>query len=192
MPKLMTETVASKSFVMAGLICLTLGTLAIGVFRAASWAGAELFDPPAVYLTWQRDPTTTMTIQWHSVTERDDLVQYQRLDEAMWHTAVGSHHPMPYSDRTVHVVELTDLSPGTDYRFRFGEDSVEFRFRTLSLSEPIRFIEGRDAMQRLDRYQAICRQAATQDPMFVVIGGDLAYDNGDPNNAARWYEWFDV
>ncbi|MFQ5932373.1 MAG: fibronectin type III domain-containing protein, partial [Nitrospiraceae bacterium] len=124
----------------------------VGVSKAGAAGKAKLFDPPAVYLTWQRDPTTTMTVQWHSVGAREDVVQYQRLDERGWHTTVGTHHPMPHSDRIVHVAELTDLEPGTDYRFRFGENSVAFTFRTMSRDarRPIRFVVGGDTMDPLD------------------------------------------
>ncbi len=113
--------------------CLALSCARVGVPKSALEKGAAPFDPPAVYLTWLHDPTTTMTIQWHSNGGRDDDVQYQRLDERVWHTANGSHHPMPHSDRIVHVAELTGLKPGTDYRFRFklGDDASCFSFLSL-------------------------------------------------------------
>ena len=153
------------------------------------------FDPPAVYLTWQRDPTTAMTIQWHSQGARDDVVEYQRLDERAWHTVTGSHHPMPYSDRIVHVAELTGLTPGTDYRFRFGGHSAEFRFRSMpgDAREGIRFVVGGDTMDGFDLfdewYEETLRVVAQQDPMFAVIGGDIAYANGASKEVKRWYRW---
>ncbi|MFQ5961908.1 MAG: purple acid phosphatase family protein [Candidatus Methylomirabilales bacterium] len=167
----------------------------VGVSKAAAAGKAKLFDPPAVYLTWQHDPTTTMTVQWHSDAGRDDFVQYQKLGERVWHTAVGTHHPMPHSDRVVHVVELTGLEPGTDYRFRFGEKSVAFTFRTMprDARRPIRFVVGGDTMDPLDfldeGFEATCRLAAQQEPMFAVIGGDIAYANGSPKRVKRWYRW---
>lgn len=30
-------------------------------------ARAEPFDPSGILLTWQRDPSTTMTVDWHSI-----------------------------------------------------------------------------------------------------------------------------
>lgn len=177
-----------------GAVYLTLFALAAGTVPAASVDPAP-FDPPAVYLTWQRDPTTTMTIRWHSVGPSERVVQYQRLDERTWHTAAGSQHPMPFSDRTVHVAELEGLAPGTDYRFRFGEDSVVFTFRTMPRNpeEPIRFVVGGDTMEAFDlleeEFEATCRLAARQDPMFAVIGGDIAYANGSPKLVGRWYRW---
>lgn len=175
--------------------CLALSGVLAGVPRTATAQNAERFDPPAVYLTWQRDPTTTMTIHWHSGEGGSDDVQYRRLDQEVWHRIRGSHHPMPYSDRIVHVVELTDLLPGTDYRFRFGENSAEFKFRTMpaDMSKPIRFVVGGDTMGDFDMfgewYENTCRLVAKQDPMFTVIGGDIAYANGEAKSVRRWYRW---
>ncbi|MFQ5802430.1 MAG: fibronectin type III domain-containing protein [Candidatus Methylomirabilales bacterium] len=189
-------TISKVMFVaIVGVGCLTLSSVLAGVPKAAPENNAEPFDPPAVYLTWQHDPTTTMTIQWHSNGGRDDGVQYQRLDERVWRTTRGSHHPMPHSGRTVHTAELTDLMPGTDYRFRFGENSVEFKFRTMpsDMSKPIRFAVGGDTMDGFDMldewYEETCRLVAKEDPMFTVIGGDIAYANGNGKLVKRWYRW---
>lgn len=165
------------------------------VSTVASGDTSTPFDPPAVYVTWQRDPTTTITIQWHSGAGQDDAVQYQRLDGGGWRTATGSHHAISYSDRMVHVVELTGLEPGTDYRFRFGEDSAIYTFRTMprDASTPIRFVVGGDTMAPLDLldegFETMSRLVAKQGPMFVVIGGDIAYADGHPKEVQRWYRW---
>lgn len=37
------------------------------LLAAVSAAGAEPFDPSGIVLTWQRDPSTTMTVAWHSI-----------------------------------------------------------------------------------------------------------------------------
>ena len=191
------RTVQSRvtGIVVVGAACLTLSCVQAGVSEPASEKGAMPFDPPAVYLTWQRDPTTTMTVQWHSDGGRDDVIQYLRLDERVWHTVIGAHHPMPYSDRIVHVAELTGLEPGTEYRFRFGTNSVAFTFRTMprDVSKPIRFVVGGDTMESFDAldvwFEECRRLVAEQDPMFTVIGGDIAYANGDPKLVKRWYRW---
>ena len=191
------RTVQSRvaGIVVVGAACLTLSCVRAGVSEPASEKGAKPFDPPAVYLTWQRDPTTTMTVQWHSDAGGDDVVQYQRLDQRVWATVIGSHHPMPHSDRIVHVAELTGLEPGTEYRFRFGIHSVAFTFRTMprDVSKPIRFVVGGDTMESFDAldvwFEECRRLVAEQDPMFTVIGGDIAYANGDPKLVKRWYRW---
>ena len=195
MPGLRTQKPRLVAKAMVGVLCLALPSVRVGGSTASPSDAAKPFDPPAVYLTWQHDPTTTMTVRWHSVEAREDVVQYQRVGEQHWRTIIGSHHPMPFSDRTVHAAELTGLEPGTDYRFRFGENSVAFTFRTMPRDprRPIRFVVGGDTMEPLDLldegFEDTCRLAAKQDPLFAVIGGDIAYANASPKLVKRWYRW---
>ncbi len=159
----------------------------------------NLFDPPALYLQWQRDPTTTMTVHWHTTNRADAVLQYRQSGQTIWHNAQGSSVPMPDTDsgRMIHTVELTGLSPKTDYRIRFGEQSKVFKFRTMpkDLSQPIRFIEGGDVYHQRDWMDEMNALAAKFDPSFVVIGGDLAYANNrpedKPENVQRWYDFFE-
>lgn len=197
MPMLRMRTIQAQLalIVLVGAVCLARSSVPAGASKSAADGGAKPFDPPAVYLTWQHDPTTTMTVQWHSVEVREDVVQYQRVSEQHWRAVIGSHHPMPFSDRTVHAAELKGLEPGTDYRFRFGEDSVTFTFRTMPRDprNPIRFVVGGDTMGSFDMidewFEDTCRLAAKQDPLFAVIGGDIAYANASPKLVKRWYRW---
>src|SRR5580704_15979319 len=104
---------------------------------------SELYDPISVYLTWQRKPDTTMTVQWISTVDRtQDIVEYQSLNETTWHQARGMHAKLPgVYDYLVHRVELSGLEPGTDYRFRTGSDALTFKFRTMpsNADGPIKF-----------------------------------------------------
>ena len=54
-------------------------------------AGEDRYEPEGLYLTWQRDPTTTMTIDWHSIAEEDR--PYARTPRLLasgdWDTANG-------------------------------------------------------------------------------------------------------
>lgn len=155
------------------------------------------YDPVALYLTWQRQPDTTMTIQWISEASRhDDLVEYQRLGESHWKSAKGSHAPMPEKyPFLIHRLELAHLLPDSDYRFRIGPDGVIYKFRTMpsAMTSPIRFVVGGDIYRDgWDLLEKMNKQAARLDPMFVLVGGDLAYNEKGPNiykHAPRWLEW---
>lgn len=159
----------------------------------------NLFDPPALYLQWQRDPTTTMTVHWHTTNMADSVLQYRAADQKEWRDEKGSSVLMPDTDsgRRIHTVELTRLKPKTDYIFRFGAQSKEFKFRTMpkDLSAPVRFIEGGDVYHQRDWMDNMNALAAKFDPAFVLIGGDLAYANNrpedKPENVQRWYDFFD-
>jgi hypothetical protein len=159
----------------------------------------NLFDPPAVYLQWQRDPTTTMTVHWHTTNQTETALQFRASNQKAWQDIKGSNVPMPdtNSGRTIHTVELTGLNAKTDYIFRFGAESKEFKFRTMpkDLSQPVRFVEGGDVYHQRDWMDDMNKLAAKFDPSFVLIGGDLAYANNrpedKPENVQRWYDFFD-
>ncbi len=151
---------------------------------AVSPGDASPFHPNTLFLTWQRDPTTTMTIQWIGVRgETDDTaIRYVAapltpLD--VWQTQATEARPYPLSDLKVFRAELTGLRPGTDYLFRIGKQSPAYRFRTMpaKATDTIHFISGGDCGVNAHTV-ANNIQAARQDPMFAVIGGDLGYDNG--------------
>jgi acid phosphatase type 7 len=101
---------------------------------------------------------------------------------------------MPYSERTTHTGEITGLQSGATYRFRFGPDSKTYTFRTMPAraDRPIRFATGGDTMHRKEWLEKTNRQALKYDPDFVMLGGDLAYENGDPKQVQRIYDWLDA
>jgi hypothetical protein len=153
------------------------------------------FRPSTLFLTWQRDPTTTMTIQWvGTVGETADTKVYYRplMSPAAaavgllpigvatpWKTQAPALKPYPMTDFKVFRNELTGLMPGTDYEFRIGKRSPTYRFRTMpaKATNALQFISGGDCGVNV---HAVANniQAARQDPMFAVVGGDLGYDNG--------------
>ena len=207
-----------KRLIFAVALSAFLSSIALGIQVRATEAGSEKFDPPALYLTWQGDPMTTMTIRWHSMPHDScaSVVKYQRFNETTgdstsWNSTEGCHYPMTYSDRIVHVVELDGLDSGAVYRFRLGENgknSDVFKFRTMprDLTKEVRFIVGGDTYGkgkwwcpciRGDQYYYnLLRknnlQASKKSPMFVVIGGDFAYANGEEGEVERWYKWLDA
>ena len=145
------------------------------------FAKQPTFEPTALFLTWQRDPTTTMTIQWIG-SDKDAAgrpVWYSKEGTNAWRMATGTSRPFPKTERAIIRTELSDLEPGTEYLFRVGLDSAEQRFRTMpaKATNTIHFVSGGDAGIGAHPVQTN-RLAAAQSPMFVVIGGDLAYENG--------------
>lgn len=153
----------------------------------------DFFDPAAIFLTWQSDPATTMTIDWHTTPEYHDrpvIFHYKKVGDREWIETIGNYRGFPHSDRRINRIELRRLEPATAYRFRFGEDSREYYFRTMpeDLNEPITFVTGGDTSH--ERHE-MTEVAMTYDPDFILWGGDLAYANGDPERVDQWYGWFD-
>jgi hypothetical protein len=139
------------------------------------------FQPGTLFLTWQRDPTTTMTVQWVGTRGEtaDTTVSYAAAASGTWKKQPTTDKPYPMTDFKVFRAELTGLTPGTDYQFRIGKQSPTYRFRTMpaKATNAIQFISGGDCGVNA---HAVANnvQAARQDPMFALVGGDLGYDNG--------------
>lgn len=168
--------------------CSLAGLVSAPGFAAAPPAGpprtgaeGPTFQPDKLFLTWQRDPTTTMTVQWIGTTgETADTKVYYAADKSVvWKAQATTAWPYPRTKFDVFSAELTGLKPGTDYRFQIGAHSPTYRFRTMpaKATDAISFVSGGDCGVN-EHAVANNVQAAKQDPSFVIIGGDLGYDNG--------------
>src|SRR5689334_620460 len=88
--------------------------------KKAKEKGAKAAPPPvsndplaSLFLTWQQDPTTTMTIQWVGAeTPADTAIQYAPLSADDWTTAQTSKKVFPDTELKVTRCELTGLTPG--------------------------------------------------------------------------------
>jgi 3',5'-cyclic AMP phosphodiesterase CpdA len=132
----------------------------------------------ALYLSWYDNPTTTMTIQWHSDLE-EDAIHYQRTDGQKV-THLGAHHLFPNENIFIHSTTLTALEPDTEYTFQINDESLSYTFRTApaSLSSPLRFIIGGDLYLSPKLFRKMSKTLLKLDPLFAVLGGDLAYAIG--------------
>ncbi len=147
-----------------------------------------------LYLMWRDDPTTTMTVSW--LCDREDApppaVFYRAADEAAWQLAPGTSEPFPHTDWTLHRVELAGLRAGTLHHFIVAGEGRVHSFRTLpeTLEGPVRFVQGGDVGKDFEVMDNVNRLAASRDPDFAVWGGDLAYCDGKPEKARRWWRFF--
>ncbi len=143
-------------------------------------AAEARFAPASLFLSWQRDPTSTMTIQWVGPERSiETSVSYVPRTGDAWQQANVVTRPFPNTDLKVHRCELTGLSAGTEYTFRIGADSPIYRFRTMpaKATNTIQFVSGGDCGTGSHAVGTNIL-AAKQEPYFALIGGDLAYDNG--------------
>lgn len=161
--------------------CLfNLITLIVLSFSSLSYCSEEL-EPIAIYLLLKEDPTTTMVINWITDTDHsEDLVVYQEEgDLGTWSIVNGYHNKMPDGyPQFLHRVVLTDLKPDTSYTFRLGFDGKEYKFRTLPIDpeKEVRFVVGGDVYHdTIEILEVTNRNAAATNPMFAMLGGDIAY-----------------
>ncbi|WP_236973603.1 fibronectin type III domain-containing protein [Membranihabitans maritimus] len=152
-------------------------------------------QPLGLFLTWQQDPTTTMTIDWHVESEetRESVFRYRISGEnSAWTLDTASQYPFPFSERTIQRIEVTGLNAGTEYEFKLGDYQRIYKFRTMPENNfrPIRFVDGGDVSTG-ERFRTMNKIAMKYDPDFIIWGGDLAYANAKKDNLKAWYKWFD-
>ncbi len=168
-------------------------------FATPSILFSTLYDPVALYLTWQRSPDTTMTIRWITPLDRQqDTVEYRAEGSPLWISCEGQHAEMPCdAPYFIHSVELTNLLPGTNYFFRTGEDAFIYKFQTMpsELLTPLNFVVGGDMYHdSLDVLHETNLQAAKTNPLFALVGGDVAYAADKKVGVLpRWtHAWIDL
>jgi hypothetical protein len=180
-------------FKLGFFLALFLTVLQFGVALAQS-------GPRHVYLTWQGDTSTSMTVVFQTMQPVEKPIVYygtessRTLDEYEA-TQVGRPTRFPGLERWVHFVKLSGLQPGQTYYFRAGGSSIGFsserKFRTIAMErEPVRFVAGGDMWIEPATRQLMV-QAASQSPQFALVGGDMAYADGRLSHVNFWDKWFD-
>lgn len=143
--------------------------------------------PPAVYLTWQRDPTRTMTVHWHNFDALQNKLRYRVPGAAAWNTLTAATTNAPTGERLVQTAEITGLNPGWIYEFQVDGYTETFRFKTMpaDLTQPVKFAAAGDADIGADA-DAMAAAVAAKDPAFLAMIGDHAYDD---SRAANFWKW---
>ena len=158
--------------------------------RAYEPVPAHLNPQDTLFLSWQRDPTTTMTIQWIGPqVPADTVIRYVPRTGDKWESGKLATAPFPKTNFKVHRCELTGLAPGADYIFQIGKNSPVYKFRTMpaKATDTFTFVSGGDCGINAHAIGTNIL-AAKQEPQFALIGGDLAYDNGrSPGTAILFY-----
>jgi hypothetical protein len=169
------------------------------IFHLCSEEPSTLKEPLSIYLTWTGDPSSSMVIRWISQEpETSAEVQFCKKEgEEPSQTVQTDVVPFPEDQPYyIHSATLTGLFAQTTYRFKISGYSGEHLFSTMpkDLSTLVSFIVGGDTnLSRLDVFDETTRQAASHNPSFVVLGGDLACATSNnpkkKENCDRWIEW---
>ena len=152
-------------------------------------------DPLAFFLTWTSDPTSTMDVDWHMDEVNPTTLYFRRKGTEKWHSFESDVLHYPFSPRFVHRVGLQGLRSDTEYELRFDTSDSIYYFRTLPKNlnnKSLKIAIGGDSMHRKEWFEKTNRVVTSYDPDFVIIGGDMAYENGSADNIQRIYDWFDA
>ncbi|MGZ0655112.1 purple acid phosphatase family protein [Coraliomargarita sp. W4R72] len=160
--------------------------------------------PQHLVFTYQADPSTSLTANWQNIGEdisvSDEASIYydtiSRAGEAAAYThtkSVQASKIEGLNDRVIYHASLNDLKPATTYYLIVGNAqqgfSQEVKVRTLPGDEsPLHFVTGGD-MGTSEATRTLLHHAASHDPQFAVIGGDIAYANGNLKSVGSWDQW---
>lgn len=148
-----------------------------------------------VYAYYVENPANQIRIAWIAPENHPGFVQYRR------DRGTGTHRKditrsvgLPGTQFFVNEVTLSGLRGGSDYIFTVGDDSRQYKIRTLpdSLNEPIRFVTGGDMYLSSEILRVVSAHASKTEPYFAAIGGDWAYADGNPAHANRWLRFLDL
>lgn len=154
----------------------------------------RIAEPPAVYLTWQRDPTTTMTVHWHNYDPSHNTLRYRQSDSLDWGVVEGTSQPFPHTERLVHTAEIFGLSPDRTYELQVDGYGETFKFRTLPATledRTLKFVESGD-VDVTAAADDMARAVSAKDPSFVVVGGDHAYENSQASLYWKWLRYLEM
>ncbi len=170
----------------------TLRLLAVWAL-AAVVASAEPFDPSGLLLTWQRDPTTTMTIDWHSVDgldvklvealspahnlptkvpvytrTRPAVLEFRAAGQTAWQKAEGRSFPFPFKEDRQGSLHRD----GYSHSFPASERTVHRVELTKLASDALhefRFDEG----GRIYRFRTMPKTLTRE--VRIASGGDVGF-----------------
>ncbi|MDF1741225.1 MAG: metallophosphoesterase [Verrucomicrobiales bacterium] len=96
------------------------------------------------------------------------------------------------TDDLVYFAQMEGLQPGASYEYVLRADNVDvgegwFTTAPAVNRSPIQFVVGGD--MGTTTAIPVCKLAGRLDPMFALVGGDLAYANG--RDTYKWFDWID-
>lgn len=173
------------SSMYSGLFIFTLFMLSPNLFA----------DPLSVYLTWQQEKTWD-NITINHVSDDSSPVKLYLIKAGNGQSKARKYEikaeRLPGNLGYIHRFEVLNLYPDTIYRIKFEYSNSRFssekKFRTLPQTGAIKFLQGGD-MGTSDNTVEVPRLALKKKPHVVMMGGDLAYANGEAKNAKYWKKW---
>lgn len=112
-----------------------------------------------------------------------------------WTSFKITSRPFGPTKMTVHQVRLRGLKAATRYEFRLlkkGTSVGSWQFETApkTFQPGITFVTGGDTYKDKKMLDAMNKRAGAEDPLFALLGGDLAYANG--SDSGKWERWIDA
>lgn len=127
-------------------------------------------------------------------------VDYATRGADAWNKLIAEPRPFADTGHVIHMAKITGLKPDTSYQFKLSSETSynapqvgpKFFFHTAPdeiCEDGVTFVTGGDMFHKRNLLDAMNRQAGRQNPLFALLGGDLAYANG--RDSWKWYDWID-
>lgn len=149
------------------------------------------------YLLLQGEATTSISINWVSLSQNTFRLQYRQKNSEQWQYVDPSSSFIGSSDNLVHKALIKGLKTSSTYEFyiinlEIDNEKNTYLFKTPpgNLNETLMFVSGGDMMAKRELMAETTQVAALSSPAFAVLGGDLAYDHGEFLNC--WFDWIDI
>lgn len=161
--------------------------LLLSLFASISLLG----DVKHVYITWEDDPCTSLTINIHATTPTLKLAYDQETQ--LTFDDYEEHYELDgtgFIDRYIYHHTIKGLEPDNLYFFSIQGDR-EYKVRTAPDTPPYRFIFGGDC-EVTEKAENILMEIAKWDPTAIIFGGDYGREITTVNDIDKWDEWFDL
>jgi hypothetical protein len=172
---------------------------------AALWAlpgcVEESVDHRGPYLSWTRDPRTTMTLTWETRSPVEVTLRYGEAGAGLPHERVVPAPDRRRDDRYYHYeITLRDLKPGQRYEYQvtpLQPEPVSFHTAPGEATGSFRFLLYGDSRERRlgpknqhqDLVEAMQRDHDLSELAFALNTGDLVQTH---NSVSSWDVHFEV
>ena len=145
---------------------------------------------------WHQDPCSSMAVHWiessAAAQERPFIVTYRKTGGAEWLNSKVETRPFGPTKHWVYSTDLSGLDPDSRYNFKISQGdrligSWFFKTAPKLFKEGMSFVTGGDMFHAREMLDGMNLRAGTENPLFALLGGDLAYANGVDGD--RWLEW---
>jgi hypothetical protein len=175
-----------------GLMIVLLLTAKLGKTAYAAYQANLGKNPDQIHLSWEDDPSTTMTVMWHTFRKNTpSLIEYRQSGDEEWMMEVGMPQ-IESADGPIHKVTLHQLSPGKTYEYRlkgdyYGHnwsDVAQFQTAPNEIEQfDVIYVADTGLVGRKDGLatgtKAVVDAIAELQPSLILAGGDYAYYNTD-------------
>ena len=181
----------------------SLGFIAVLFFCQTIFAERVSENIVSVYATFQKKSThDNITINYIGTQKSETApVLYVSKTPGIDPDHIDTRHEegiridLPKVDSAfVYTTEIDNLEPATKYYFVTGDElngySPEMSFKTLPIDDrPIVLLQGGDMGSDSD-ISIVPQTALLNKPDAILIGGDIAYVDGEADKFYRWLSWF--